>query len=88
MTKVGQRHLHGKYSLTCQKVREDLNHPRNVAILVRSDRPVGQLQCGKHDSAGVLNVTLSEDLASHEIAANAFSEVADGILCTSPALRT
>ena len=96
---------------------EDLNHPRNVAILVGGvtdlwgnsnaanmtstisddDDAAPTISSAKYDvSAGVLNVTLSEDLASHDsakivlydstksgnvtFAANAFSEVADGIL--------
>ena len=96
---------------------EDLNHPRNVAILVGGvtdiwgnsnaasmnaaisddDDAAPTISSVKYDvSAGVLNVTLSEDLASHDsakitlydstksgnvtFAANAFSEVADGIL--------
>ena len=96
---------------------EDLNHPRNVAILVGGvtdiwgnsnaanmtstisddDDAAPTISSAKYDvSAGVLNVTLSEDLAAHDsakivlydstksgnvtFAANAFSEVADGIL--------
>ena len=96
---------------------EDLNHPRNVAILVGGvtdlwgnsnaanltsaisaddDTPPAISSAEYAVSTGVLNVTLSEDLASHDstkitlydstksgnvtFAANAFSEVADGIL--------